>query len=76
MSDLVKEAQNAESNKDFIHELVIVQKKNDETIHRIELLKETEDINDKEIERINNEVIELLKMLRSAILISKQNKNS
>lgn len=76
MSDLVKEAQNAESNKDFIHELVIVQKESDETIHRIELLKETEDINNKEIERINNEVIELLKMLRSAILISKQNKNS
>ena len=70
---LVREAQNAESTKDFIHKLGIAQKECDETIYWIELLKETEYINDKEFESINNEANELLKMLRSAIITSKKN---
>ena len=70
---LVREAQNAESTKDFIHKLGIAQKECDETIYWLELLKETEYINDKEFESINNEANELLKMLRSAIITSKKN---
>lgn len=70
---LVREAQNAESTKDFIHKLGIAQKESDETIYWLELLKETEYINDKEFESINNEANELLKMLRSAIITSKKN---
>jgi four helix bundle protein len=70
---LVREAQNAESTKDFIHKLGIAQKESDETIYWLELLKETEYINDKEFESINNEANELLKMIRSAILTSKKN---
>lgn len=70
---LVREAQNAESIKDFIHKLGIAQKESDETIYWLELLKETEYINDKEFESINNEAIELLKMIRSAIITSKKN---
>ena len=42
---LVREAQNAESTKDFIHKLAIAQKECDETIYWLELLKETEYIN-------------------------------
>ena len=70
---LVREAQNAESTKDFIHKLGIAQKESDETIYWLELLKETEYINDKEFESINNEANELLKMIRSAIITSKKN---
>jgi len=70
---LVREAQNAESIKDFIHKLGIAQKECDETIYWLELLKETEYINDKEFESINNEANELLKMIRSAIITSKKN---
>jgi len=70
---LVREAQNAESTKDFIHKLGIAQKECDETIYWLELLKETEYINNKEFESINNEANELLKMLRSAIITSKKN---
>jgi len=70
---LVREAQNAESTKDFIHKLGIAQKECDETIYWLELLKETEYMNDKEFESINNEANELLKMLRSAIITSKKN---
>jgi four helix bundle protein len=69
---LVREAQNGESKKDFIHKLSISQKECDETIYWLELLKETEYINDKEFESINNEAVELLKMVRSAIITSKK----
>jgi hypothetical protein len=37
------------------------------------LLKETEYLNEKEFEKINSEAIELLKMLRSAIVTTKKN---
>jgi len=70
---LVREAQNAESTKDFIHKLGKAQKECDESIYWLELLKETDYLNDKEFESINTEAIELLKMLRSAIITSKKN---
>lgn len=70
---LAREAQNSESTKDFIHKLGIAQKECDESIYWLELLKETDYLNDKEFESINTEAIELLKMLRSAIITSKKN---
>lgn len=47
---LVRESQNAESAKDFIHKLAIAQKECDETIYWLELLKETEYIDSIEFE--------------------------
>ncbi len=73
---MVREAQNAESKKDFIHKLSISQKECDESMYWIELLKETNYLNELEFENINNEAIELLKMLRSAIITSKNNTNN
>lgn len=70
---LVREAQNAESKADFIHKLGIAQKECDESIYWIELLKETEYLNEIEFVSINQEAVELLKMLRSAIITSKKN---
>ena len=69
---LVREAQNAESKNDFIHKLGISQKECDESMYWLELLKETEYIDEKEFDAINNDAIELLKMLRSAIITSKK----
>jgi four helix bundle protein len=69
---LVRAAQNAESAKDFIHKLGIAQKECDETSYWLELLKETDYIADKEFQSINNEAVELLKMIRSAIITSKK----
>jgi four helix bundle protein len=69
---LVREAQNAESSKDFIHKLGIAQKECDETSYWLELLKETDYIANKEFESINNEAIELLKMIRSIIITMKK----
>jgi four helix bundle protein len=53
--------------------LGIAQKECDETIYWLELLKETDYLNDKEFESINTEAVELLKMIRSAIITSKKN---
>ena len=70
---LVREAQNAESSKDFIHKLSISQKECDESVYWLELLKATEYINEPEFESLKNDATELLKMLRSSIITSKQN---
>ncbi len=70
---LVREAQNAESKADFIHKLSIAQKECDETIYWIELLYQTKFINQLEFESIYNQANELLKMIRSAIITTKNN---
>ncbi len=73
---LIKEAQNAESKADFIHKLAIAQKECDETIYWLELLKATNYLTVEKFEKLFNEGNGLLKMLRSAILTSKQTHNS
>jgi four helix bundle protein len=70
---LIREAQNAESTADFIHKLAIAQKECDESIYWLELLKQTDYISKKEFESINKDAVELLKMIRSAILTVKKN---
>ena len=68
----VREAQNAESKKDFVHKLGISQKECDESMYWLELLIETEYLNDKEFDAIYADATELLKMLRSAIITAKK----
>lgn len=72
---LVREAQNAESKADFIHKLAIAQKECDETIYWLELLNETEYMNQNEFESMSKNATELLKIIKSSILTVKQNLN-
>lgn len=72
---LIREAQNAESKADFIHKLAIAQKECDESIYWIELLFQTEYLSSAEYENINNDALEILKMIRSAVITTKT-KNS
>lgn len=72
---LVREAQNAESKADFIHKLGIAQKECDESIYWLELLVETAFLKTEEFESIKADADALLKMIRSAIITTK-NKNS
>ncbi|GHV57373.1 hypothetical protein FACS1894182_06030 [Bacteroidia bacterium] len=69
----IREAVNAQSPADFVHKCAIAQKECDETLYWIELLKETEFINEKEFISINDDAKELLKIIRSIILTSKKN---
>lgn len=69
---LVREAQNAESNADFSHKLGVAQKENDETLYWLELLFETEFLDEKEFISVQRDALELLKMIRSAIITSKK----
>jgi four helix bundle protein len=70
----VREAHNGESKSDFIHKMGIAQKEVGEVIYWLELLKETDFLNQKEFDSIIADANELLKIIRSIILTSKQNK--
>ena len=69
----VREAHNAESKADFVHKMGIAQKETDETIYWLELLYNTEFLTQKEFESIQMEAVEILKIIKSIILTSKQN---
>ncbi len=68
----IREAINAESTPDFLHKLAVTQKEADETIYWLELLKETGYLNDIEYSSIAKDADELLKIIRSIILTTKQ----
>ena len=68
---LIRESQNAESKADFVHKLAIAQKECDESIYWIELLYHTEYLSSNEYQSIHNEAIEILKIIRSIIITSK-----
>ena len=69
----IREAQNAQSKADFIHKLSISQKECDETLYWLELLHQSDFLEEKEFKTIHTDANELLKMLRSSILTTKQN---
>lgn len=68
----VREAINAQSTSDFIHKLSIAQKECDETLYWLGLLKETNHMNESEFASLNSDATELLKIIRSIILTTKQ----
>ncbi len=70
---LVREAEHAESKKDFIHKMAIALKEANETEYWIELLKETNFLNKNEYKSIITEATELIKLLISIIKTTKNN---
>jgi four helix bundle protein len=68
----IREAQNAQSAADFVHKLYISQKECDESLYWIELLYKSEYLSDNEFKFIHSEAESILKMLKSAILTTKQ----
>ena len=72
---LVQEAQNAESNADFIHKLSVAQKECAESQYWLELLRTADYINDAKYSSLFVDSAGLLKMIRSAIITSKNKGN-
>ena len=68
-----READNAESKKDFVHKLAISQKETDETIYWLELLNETRFIDEKNYKSIHKDAIEILKIIKTIIINTKKN---
>jgi four helix bundle protein len=71
----VREAHNAESDKDFIHKMSIAQKECDETIYWLEIMKGSEYISQAEFEVLNDNCSQLLKIIRTIIISTKKRIN-
>ena len=69
------EAQCAISKKDFISKVYISLKECNETLYWLLLLRKTDFISDEQFESINNDCIELKKMLTSITHSVKENEN-
>ncbi len=69
---LVREAQQAESNADFIHKLSIALKEANETEYWLLLLNKTEYLPDNQFKSLHADIEELLKLLVSIIKSSKK----
>lgn len=72
----IRESANAQSKADFIHKLHISQKECAESIYWLDLLKKTDYISESEYSNLIEPANELLRILRSIILTTKQNLNS
>ncbi len=72
----VNESQSAESKSDFVHKLGISAKEFRETIYWLNLLKDSNYLNKEICENYIKDAEEILKILNSIILTSKNNSNN
>ncbi len=70
---MVREAEHAETKKDFIHKMAIAQKEINETIYWLELLKATEFLTTEQYDSINTDAVEIIKIITVIIKSSKNN---
>jgi four helix bundle protein len=71
----VREAHNAESKRDFIHKMGIAQKECAETKYWLELLVRINFLLKDDFSYLHNNATELIKILKSIIISTKQNSN-
>lgn len=72
---MVREAEHAETKNDFKHKMGIAQKEINEAIYWLELLKETDYLTSEQFESINNDAVEIIKLITSIIKSVKANIN-
>lgn len=68
---MIREAEFGQSKLDFIHKLSIAQKEINETLYWLELLNKTDYLKNDSYESINNDAIEIIKLITSSIKTSK-----
>jgi len=73
---LVREAEHAESKQDFKHKMAIAQKEINESIYWLDLLKATEYLSIEEFLSINDDAIEIIKLITTIIKSTKSNINN
>lgn len=71
---MIREAEHAETKKDFIHKMAIAQKEINETIYWLELLEATEYLSTPEFQSLHADAVEIIKLVTSILKTSKQNK--
>jgi four helix bundle protein len=69
---LVRESEQAESKPDFIHKLAIAQKEVNETDNWLELLYQSEYLNETQFQSVKKDIIEINKILASILITTKQ----
>lgn len=73
---MIREAEHSESKNDFIHKLSIAQKEINETIYWLELMKCTDYLTEKQFESINDDAVEIIKLITSIIKTTKTTINN
>lgn len=68
---LIRESEHAESKLDFIHKLAIAQKEANETGYWLELLYKADLIDENMFLKINQDLVEIQKILSSIIITTK-----
>ena len=69
---LVRESEHAESKSGFIHKLAIAQKEANETSYWLELLFQSEYLNQSQFESLHSDLVEMNKILASIIISAKR----
>ena len=70
---LVREAEHAESKLDFKHKMAIAQKEINESIYWLDLLLATEYLSNEQFQSINDDAIEIIKLITTIIKLTKEN---
>lgn len=70
---MIREAEYAESKKDFIHKMAIAQKEINETLYWLELLYATKYLEEKAFQSINKDAVEIIKIITTIIKNAKFN---
>ena len=70
---MVRESEHAESKADFVHKLSIALKEANETEYWLELMTETQYLGQTQLESIQTDIIEILKLLTSILKTGKSN---
>src|SRR5690554_2792364 len=72
---MIREAEHAETKKDFIHKMGLAQKEINETIYWLELLRETEYLTEEHFDSLNKDAIEIIKLTTAILRKVKSNIN-
>ena len=70
---MVREAEHAETRKDFLHKMAVAQKEINETIYWLDLLKETDYLTAQQHESIKMDAIEIIKLITAILKSTKKN---